>query len=208
MLRVLVIGLVVLVATMFLLPRGDRGGALQGATLLPAPRTLPSVTLTDSAGEPLRLDEPSGEFTLVFFGYTNCPDVCPLTLQALADARRELQRRARFIKPPRIVFVSVDPQRDTAAVITDYLGHFDPQFVGATAKDTVLEPLLATFGVTVEKRRQGGTSATVVHSSAIYVLDSAARWVAVAAGPHDPAILAADYLRIRQRFRAARPPTA
>ena len=151
MLRVLVVGLVVLVAAMFLLPRGDRGGTLQATTLLPQPRALPHVELTASTGMPLHLDEPNGEFTLLFFGYTNCPDVCPLTLKALADARQELARRARFIKPPRIVFVSVDPGRDTAAAIAAYLGHFDPEFVGATAADAALEPLLATFGVSVEK---------------------------------------------------------
>jgi protein SCO1/2 len=208
MLRVLVIGLVVLVAVMFLVPRGDRGGALRATTLLPEPRALPSVELSDSRGEPLRLDEPSGEFTLLFFGYTNCPDVCPLTLKALAEARRELARRAPRIKPPRVVFVSVDPERDTAAQIASYLQHFASDFVGATAADATLEPLLTTLGVTVEKHDHGGASATVTHSSAVYVLDPAARWVAVAAGPHDPATLAADYLKIRQRFRAARSPTA
>jgi protein SCO1/2 len=208
MLRVLVIGLVVLVAAMFMLPRGDKGLALQATTVLPEPRALPVVELTDSAGRPLRLDEPGGELTWLFFGYTNCPDVCPLTLKALADARQELARRAPNVKPPRVVFVSVDPQRDTPAQIASYLAHFDPSFVGATAPDPALEPLLKTFGVTVEKHGHGGSSAVIVHGSAVYVLDRAARWVAVSAGPHDPATLAADYLKIRQRFRAARPPSA
>jgi protein SCO1 len=209
MLRVLVIGLVVLVAAMFLLPRGDHGGALQATTLLPEPRALPHVELVDATGEPLHLDEPRDEFTLLFFGYTNCPDVCPLTLKALAEARQELARRAPRIKAPRVVFVSVDPQRDTAARIAAYLAHFDAGFVGATATDNVLEPLLASFGVTVEEHRHDGTAPyAVVHSSTVYVLDPAARWVGVAAGPHDPAVIAADYLKIRQRFRAARPPAA
>jgi protein SCO1 len=208
MLRVLVIGLVVLVAAMFLVPRGDRGGALQATTLLPEPRALPSVELTDSDGKPLRLDEASGELTWLFFGYTNCPDVCPLTLKALADARQELARRAPLVKPPRVVFVSVDPRRDTAAKIAAYLGHFDPDFVGATAADATLEPLLTVFGVTVERHEHEGAPAILLHGSAVYVLDAAARWVAVSPDPHDPATLSADYLKLRRRFRAARPPSA
>jgi protein SCO1/2 len=208
MLRVLVVGLVLLVAGMFLLPRGDRGGPLEGATALPEPRTLPHVELVDDRGSALDLDEPTGEFTWVFFGYTNCPDVCPLTLKALADARLDLARRAPRIKAPRVVFVSVDPQRDGASEIASYLAHFDPDFVGATAATKTLEPLLVTLGVTVEQHRHGAAPYTVTHSSAVYVLDPAGRWVAVAAGPHDPAVLAADYLKIRQRFRAARRPAA
>jgi protein SCO1/2 len=206
MLRILVVGLVVLVAAMVLLPRGNRIGNFEATTPLPEPRTLPHVELVDDRGTALHLDEPRGEFTWVFFGYTNCPDVCPLTLKALADARRELARRAPLVKAPRVVFVSVDPQRDGAREIAAYLASFDADFVGATAPDKVLEPLLATFGVSVEKHRHGNEPYAVVHSSAVYVLDPAARWVAVAAGPHDPAVLAADYLKIRLRFRAAQPP--
>ncbi len=84
-------------------------------------------------------------------------------MQALADARQELVRRAPLVKPPRVVFVSVDPQRDTAA---SDRGLSEPasirHFVGATATNKVLEPLLATFGVTVEKQRQGATPYTLV----------------------------------------------
>jgi protein SCO1/2 len=208
MLRILVVGLVVLVAAMFLLPRGNRGGPLEGSTALPEPHTLARVELVDVHGSALRLDQPAGEFTWVFFGYTKSPDVGPLTLQALADARRELAQRAPLVKAPRVVFVSVDPQRDGADEIATYLARFDAEFIGATAATKTLEPLLAELGITVERRRRGTTPYTVTHSSAVYVLDAAGRWIAVAPGPHDPHVLAADYLKIRQRFRTAPPPAA
>ncbi len=202
MLRVLVVGLVVLVATMFVIPRGERG-PLQAATLLPEPRTLPDVALVDSQGQPLHLRDLHGQFTLLFFGFTNCPDVCPLTLKALADARAELARRAPRIVPPRVVFVSVDPRRDSAARIATYVAEFDPSFIGATAPDRVLEPLLAVLGVTVEKHAHDDKSYDVMHSATVYILNPDAEWIAVANGPHDPVVVATDYLKIRQRRPAA-----
>ena len=202
MMRILVVGLVVLVAAMFMMPRGERG-ALQAATLLPEPRTLPDVALVDSEGRPLHLRDLRGQFTLLFFGFTNCPDVCPLTLKALADARAELARRAPRIVPPRVVFVSVDPRRDTSERIAAYVAKFDPSFVGARAPDRVLEPLLAALGVTVEKHSHGDETYNVMHSTAVYVLNPDAEWIAMANGPHDPVVLATDYLKIRQRRPAA-----
>jgi protein SCO1/2 len=206
MLRILVVGLVVLVAAMFLLPRGDRVGPPQDATLLPEARALPDVQLVDQTGQPLSLESLRGNFTLLFFGFTNCPDVCPLTLKILADARAEVARRAPQFTP-RVLFVSVDPQRDTPEQIAAYLKSFDPEFIGATAPDAQLKPLLEALGVAVQKHEHGGEHYTVVHNSAIYLLGPDAKWIAVSTGPHQPAIVATDYLKIRQRYRAV-PPAA
>jgi protein SCO1/2 len=198
MLRILVVGLVVLVAAMFLLPRGERGAPPQTATVLPEARALADVRFVDTGGMPRQLSELRGEYTLVFFGFTNCPDVCPLTLQLLAAARAEILRRAPRLAP-RVLFVSVDPSRDTPERIDSYLRAFDPAFEGVTASDAELAPLLATLGVGVEKHSHGGESYNVVHNSAIYVLDPNAEWIAVSTGPHDPVVVATDFLRIRQR---------
>jgi protein SCO1/2 len=207
MLRVLVVVLVVLVAAMFLLPRNQRGEAPQTATELPEPRSLPDVRLTDDGGRSTSLRELEGEFTLLFFGFTNCPDVCPLTLGMLAQAKAEVAARApRFT--PRVLFVSVDPNRDTPERIAAYLGGFDPEFTGATAPDDELAPLLAALGVAVEKHVHGSESYNVVHNSAVYVLDPNADWIAVSTAPHDPQVLAADYLRLRQRHSGRRAPGA
>lgn len=203
MLRILVVGLVVLVAAIFLFPRSQGSGALQAATLFPEPRALPDVALVDTNGQPLHLRDLQGQFTLLFLGFTNCPDVCPLTLKALADARAELARRAPRIVPPRVVFISIDPRRDSAARIAAYVAEFDDTFIGATAPDRVLEPLLAALGVTVEKHAHGDVPSDIVHGTAVYILNPASAWIAVANGPHDPAVFATDYLKIRQRRPAA-----
>jgi protein SCO1/2 len=201
MLRILVVGLVVLVAAMFLLPRGNRGAPPQTATMFEQTLPLPDVQLIDQAGQEFGLAELRGDFSLLFFGFTNCPDVCPLTLKVLADARAEIAARApRFT--PRVVFVSVDPSRDTPETIAAYLGNFDPEFVGVTATDARLEPLLRTLGVSVQKHQHGGTNYTVVHNSTVYVIGPQAELIAVSSGPHDPATIAADYLKIRQRYQA------
>jgi protein SCO1/2 len=199
MLRVLVVALVVLVAAIFMIPRGQRGGALQATTLLPEPRPLPDVELVDTRRQPLHLRDLRGRYTLLFFGFTNCPDVCPLTLKALADTRAELARRAPGVIPPRVVFVSVDPQRDSPERIAAYVAQFDADFIGGTAADPVLEPLLAALGVAVEKHAHGDTHYNVMHGTAVYILNPEAEWIAVAKGPHDPGVLATDYLKLRQR---------
>jgi protein SCO1/2 len=207
MLRILVVALVVLVAAMFLLPRGERGAPPSTATVLPEPRELADVSFVDATGRPTRLSDLQGGFSLLFFGFTNCPDVCPLTLQVLAATRAEIVARAPSLAP-RVVFVSVDPNRDTPERIAAYLNNFDPEFLGLTASDDELAPLLAALGVAVEKHEHGGANYNVVHNSAIYVLDPNTNWIAVTTAPHDPKVIASDYLRIRQRHRVAASPDA
>jgi protein SCO1/2 len=201
LLRVLVVALVVLVAAMFLLPRGNRS-PLAAATWLPETLALPAVELLDDSGQGADLDVFRGKFSLLFFGFTNCPDVCPLTLKVLADTRAELVKRApRAV--PQVVFVSVDPDRDTPERIAAYLRNFDPEFRGMTGPDERLAPLVKALGVTVEKHQHGGEQYTVVHNSTVYFIGPAAELVAVASGPHDSTTLVADYLKIRQRYRSA-----
>ncbi|RPI60243.1 MAG: SCO family protein [Lysobacterales bacterium] len=204
MLRILVVVLVVLVAAMFLLPRNQRGLAPESATELPEPRPLADVRFVDKSGSTARLGDFKGEFTLLFFGFTNCPDVCPLTLSLLAQVRADIASRAPSFTP-RVLFVSVDPNRDTPERIAAYLNGFDPEFAGVTASDAELEPLLMQLGVAVERHVHGGANYNVVHNSAIYMLDQNAEWIAVSTAPHDPKIVATDYLRIRQRHAGGRP---
>src|SRR5262245_63487976 len=211
MLRILIVVLVLLVAAMFVMPRSQRGAAPQNATELPQPTALTDVRFVDKSGREAHLADFKGDFTLLFFGFTNCPDVCPLTLAMLAQVRADIEARApRFT--PRVLFVSVDPERDTPERIAAYLNGFDEKFAGVTASDAELQPLLAQLGVAVEKQHDhsGGGHYNVVHNSAIYVLDPNAEWIAVSTGPHDPKVFAQDFLRIRQRHtgRGARPPGA
>jgi len=196
MLRVLIIALVLLVAAMFMLPRPGP----QVATMLDAPRDLPAVTLIDQDGEPLALSALAGRPTLVFFGFTNCPDICPVALAVIAEAVTDLRQRSEQFAP-QVLFVSVDPARDTPAQIKAYLAAFDERFIGATADEATLAPLLSTLAVTVHKETHGADTYSVTHNGTIYVLDRQGRWIALFGGSsHLRNDLIRDYIAMRGSF--------
>jgi protein SCO1/2 len=200
MLRIVVIALVLLVAAMFLLPRGrDAVPAPEIATVLEPPLSLPEFTLADDAGRPFTAADLRGDYRLMFFGFTSCPDICPLTLQVLATVRSELRTQAPNLVPD-VVFVSVDPGRDTPARIRDYLNNFDSAFVGVTGSDAELAPLIGALGVTVHKTEIDGEYYNVVHNGTVFVIGPRAELIAIFGGSsHDAAAIVSDFLRIRRR---------
>ena len=213
MLRVLVVGLVLLVGALFLMPGGPRSLPPPAvATLLSDPRPLPHVGLTDKRGGAFQSSDLTGQFSLLFFGFTHCPDICPLTLNLLANVHRDWA--TPHIEAPEVVFVSVDPERDDPQRITQYLDNFDSSFQGITGPRDAMGPWLEALGVTVHIQRQpDGQPYTVTHNSTIYVVGPGAELLAVFSAPHDAAIIAADFLKIRQHYlndpsRSADPSTS
>lgn len=198
MLRILVVALVLLTAAIMLAPRPSRNVPEPAvATVLPEPVVLPAIELIDDTGATFSTDALGGRYTLLFFGFTNCPDICPLTLQVLATVTKELESRGGA---PDVLFVSVDPHRDTPERIAEYLGHFDADFRGATNSDEELAPLLTKLGVTVHKTESDGEYYNVVHNGTIYVLAPDGRWIALFGGSsHDASSIVTDFLRIRRR---------
>jgi protein SCO1 len=195
--RVLVVALLLLLGAMVWTNRMQHR-LPDTATLLPTPKALPEVTLSDDRGRPFSTETGLKEhFTLLFFGFTNCPDVCPLTLQTLANVVSTLGEDA-----PRVLFVSVDPERDTPGRILDYLASFDSAFEGATAAPDVLAPLLQSLGVAVHiEKGADGRAYTVTHSATIYVVGPDAKLAAVFSPPHDPMAIANDLPRIRSLYQ-------
>jgi protein SCO1/2 len=107
--------------------RGGTDGGWHGAVLA-EPTERPDFTLTDTSGEPFDFrEETAGELTLLFFGYTNCPDICPLTMATLTTALEQ-----EGMPEPTVVFVSTDPERDTPEKLRTWLDAFDPDYVGLT----------------------------------------------------------------------------
>lgn len=102
-----------------------------GIILLPQSRNLPDVKMTDQEGQPVVLNELKGKWSLLFFGYTFCPDICPTTLAQLRQIKSELPKEA--LDKLQVVLVSVDPNRDTPQQLKQYLGYFDKDFQGLTA---------------------------------------------------------------------------
>lgn len=169
------------------------------ATLLDPPRPLPAVNLVDQAGDAYTLDRLRGRFNVLFFGFTHCPDVCPLTLATLA--RMTAEWPAPHIDVPQVVFVSVDPGRDDPDRIDAYLNHFDAGFEGATGPREAMQPWLKSLGVAVHvQQAPAGESYSVTHNSTVYVVGPGAELLAVFSPPHDAAVIAADLLKIRDRY--------
>ena len=125
--------------------------------------------LTDDNGKPASAADFRGKVELLYFGYTHCPDVCPLTLAHLHVAMQQLGTQADDV---RILFVSVDPARDTPAVLHTYVNAFDKRAVGLTGSPGAIEALSKRYrsGFTREPASNGGNY-EVTHSSAIYVFD-------------------------------------
>lgn len=135
------------------------------------PRQAPEFTLQGSNGKPVRLADHRGKVVALGFGYTSCPDVCPTTLADLAKARRKLGSGAADM---RVVYVTVDPERDSAAVLREYLAAFDPTFVGATGSPAALAEVRKAYGI--QASRTGKPRAYFVHhSSYVYLIDRAGR---------------------------------
>ena len=153
------------------------------ATVLPAPDALPEFSLVDQDGNAVGRELFVGQWDLVFFGFTHCPDVCPLTLKTLADAKRKLAAAGQ--RPlPRIVLVSVDPERDTPAVLAEYVGYFGPDVVGLTGSPDELRRLTGPLGVYFEKRG-AGDDYSVDHSAFVMVVNPAGEFSALFSSPHE-----------------------
>lgn len=102
-----------------------------GIVLLPKSRQLPALSMSDQNGAAVALDDLKGKWTLMFFGYTFCPDICPTTLAQIKQIRTELPEKV--VERMRVVLVSVDPDRDTPQQLKQYLGYFDKQYIGLTS---------------------------------------------------------------------------
>ena len=166
------------------------------ATLLAPPLALPEVTLTDHHGGVFTSERLRGRFSLLFFGFTHCPDICPLTLAALA--RMGAGWSTPHIEAPQVVFVSVDPDRDDPDRIDSYLGNFNPAFQGVTGPREAMAPWLKALGVAVHADPHAqGEPYTVTHNSTVYVVGPGAELIAVFGPPHEGAVIAADFLKIR-----------
>ncbi|UWE13481.1 SCO family protein [Actinacidiphila bryophytorum] len=141
--------------------------ASQPGTLLDTPFAKPNLQLTDNHGKPFNLvKQTAGHPTLLFFGYTHCPDVCPTTMSDLALAKAKLPKGDQ--DKLRVVFVSSDPQRDTPARLTAWLGAMDKSFIGLTGDFTAIQTAARSVGVGISppvKEKDG--SVTVTHGAEV-----------------------------------------
>lgn len=160
-------------------------------------RGLPEFQLTDHRNQTLDRDALTGHWSLMFFGYTHCPDICPITLQTLNQMYRAIED-ADVRDALRVYFVSVDPDRDTAELLADYVGYFNQDFIGATAPLDALRILTGALGIAhqLHKKSESDSNYLVDHSGAIVLLNPQAEYAGLFSAPHDHLTMARDVTRI------------
>ena len=171
---------------------------LASGTWLTAARPIADFHLTDSQGRPITRAALLGHPTLVYFGFTHCPDECPDTLAALARVNEQIP-----VPGLRVLFVTVDPQRDTPTVLAGYLRHFDPSFLGLTGDPREISRLAAALGIGVSRVNLPGGGYDHEHPDAILLFDPRAREVGVFTPPFDAGKLAQSLSRVAPELRAA-----
>lgn len=154
-------------------------------------------TLTDHHGAAFGPARLTGRWSLVTFGLTSCPDVCPAALMSLAATACTLRERGE--QPPRVVFVTVDPGRDTPQVLARYVGHFDERFLGVTGAPDEIAALESQLGAShrIHEPQPSGYYAAD-HSAALYVIDPEGRLAARLEPPFRPATLVSRFVSLRE----------
>jgi protein SCO1/2 len=172
--------------------RPDSLPELASGVFLTPRRVVPDLNLIDDRGRRFTNASLAGHWSLLFFGYTNCPDVCPATLATLAAVDKRIGVSRGQVRP-EVVFVSVDAARDTPQRLAAYVPFFDSNFRGVTAADQPsIEAVAAKLGVAVSIHHEPDGSVSVDHSAAIFVVDPEGRVAAILTGPYTAPVIAAD----------------
>lgn len=193
-------GLGLLLAQKVFGPAGNGGHQAGSIIFYPTPRPLPDFSLSQSDGTRLIPGELRGHWTLVFLGFTSCPDVCPTTLSELALAQKQWESIPESLRP-RVVFVSVDPERDTPARLGEYAHAFHKDTLAATADVPSLERFATPLGLVFQKAPgkhfdRNPDDYSMDHSASIAVLDPEGRLAGLMRPPFDPKLIASDLTKL------------
>jgi len=150
--------------------RADEASLVAG--VFSPPRLAPEFSLPGSDGTELTLSHYRGRVVLLAFGYTSCTEVCPVTLGILAQARRKLNAAADAVQ---VLYITVDPARDSVSRMRSYLTAFDPSFIGGTGTEPQLAAVRAAYGISVSKKIPIPGGYALSHSSFTYLIDRAGR---------------------------------
>ncbi len=173
---------------------------VSNATVLDFPRPVPTLDLTDHEGEAFTNERLQGTWSVVFFGFTHCPDVCPTTMSMLASTMKRIEAVNPEAKP-QVIMISVDPARDTPEQLNKYVPFFAPDFVGVTGTEAQIASLTETMGVASRRvpLGEGEGDYTIDHTSALFVINPDGALNAISSSPHLPEVLANDLLALNSR---------
>ena len=177
---------------------GPGDGASHVARTLEEARPLRPFRLEFGDQLQLSSEDLRGRWTFLFFGYTHCPDVCPITLSELTRLRDLLAEEPGVLDDTQFIFVSVDPERDPPDALADYTAWFDPSFKGVTGRPEQIAALARQLDI--RYRLGEGEEYTVDHSSAILLIDPQVRYHARLEAPHHAQDMRRQFLDIRRRY--------
>jgi protein SCO1/2 len=166
------------------------------ATVLEPAKPVTDFTINDQHGQPFQLSAQQGKVTLIYFGYTSCPDFCPTTMGDWKQVKQLLGADAANV---RFVLLSVDPQRDTPEALKQYLDHFDPSFIGLRPSQEQLDQLSQEYGVGADAHTQHMDAADPRrHGTYTYGIDQSGRWRLLFSYDTDPQQIADDLRQLLQ----------
>ena len=164
---------------------------LAAVRLIATPRVLPDWRLRLSDGGEASPASLQGRWTLVFLGFTHCPDVCPTTLQALSVAQKQWELLPAS-RQPLVLFVSADPERDTPRIVGDYAHYFHPATLAASPTPEQLAAFTKALGLVYMKVPGAGGGYSIDHSATLVLLDPQGRQAGLLSPPLDPKAIASD----------------
>ena len=171
----------------------------QVITLFPDPKRLTAFALTDHKNRVFDLASLKGKWSFLFFGFTHCPDICPTTLAVLARARDNIAKNAVGAEDIQFVFISVDPNRDTASKLRQYVDYFDTTFLGVTGDNAQIGNLAGQLSAAYQVAiTPGMKNYPVYHTAAVFLLDPRARYHAVFTPPHDAEAISKRFKVVRE----------
>jgi len=170
------------------------------ATVFRTPRTISPFELTDHNGKVFNQESFKGNWSFVFFGYTNCPDICPNTLSVMNVMANNLEKNHPDKIIPKFIMVSVDHQRDTVEVLSKYIPYFNNSFIGLTGNSSQqIDAITKQFGIPyfISKKSPDDEKYEVQHSGAILLVNPQGNLHALFSAPHDPVKLDNEFSLIR-----------
>ena len=171
-------------------------GYSYNGTQFDPPWPLPDFELTDTRGQPFHLNDIEGDLALIYFGYTHCPDVCPLTLLDIKKALKGMAGHERV----QVIFITLDPERDTPEVLARYLRAFDPDFTGLTGDSQTIQEVIKPYRVVAEKETAAYSAGSylVNHTARLYLVNPQRELQLTYALGFDPAGLRNDLVLLLQ----------
>ncbi len=164
--------------------------------LWPNPKPITPFQLIDQNGKPFNLENLKGQWSLLFFGYTHCPDVCPTTMTLMNSIVNELSAENKPV--PQVIFITVDPERDTQKQLADYVAYFNPSFQGLTGSEEAIAALTKQIGVLSmkipDKNSTNASDYLMDHSASILFIGPEARLIGIFSAPHDKTDIKQRYL--------------